>query len=765
MIICEKCGTKNIFDGATVCKKCLAPLHKDKKPERQDLPLEQSTTHSHSYKENRVKETSDLTGEAKKSDISEKKTASDDDTEFEIKEVESGSGSESMFLNSDGSSEESGLIRESSTDSEPDLITPEPIEKELTLYRDDELQVVMEETENGPAITLTDMSDNQTPPDLKPLVPTGESEKDEIPPELSEEELQMDKSEETNVTQKIIINPIVEKKPLADEYEKKPGGQELSKESPSPQGQRPDRRPSEEMPQPVSKTPEDNQANIESTAQDIEKKLTDKLPEPQTPPSISEPLAKQRGIAYVSGNTIKLTGGVKASVGDEITIGDKVIELKEKPPNKIPLYAGIGGGILFLFLLLIIFSSGKAPSKGQIVGILKNPESGELIVGATVKIKELGKSTRTNNAGFFIFDLIPPDIYTVEAQVPYPLEDEKSGLLSERISVIKNRTSAVSFSIPVYGIPVTDEFESREYSQPEMLQEIQTPPKAKYGFLKLKLSPSKAKAYLDGKYIGKGSQTFKVPAGKHKVTVKHNGYKNLTKKVNIKDDQMLSDSFKLTKERVARKAPEKTDEELATELEETGQYSQALTIYNKVLEKEDENIEALMGSARCYYAKGDKDNALSAYLKAARIAGDRKDKPTQLGALSGVLEINPNYLTARYTRGSIYLNQGEYYRAAKDFSKVIEIDPRHLNAHYKLGEAYFKSKNYPAAIQTYQQTQNLNFADTKPYAYMAEAYLAMGDTKNAKKYYKKFEKNADLATKNRFESDPEWQKVKQVLEK
>lgn len=765
MIICEKCGTKNVFNGATVCKKCLAPLHKDKKLEHQDSSSEQSSSHSHFYKENIVKETSDFAGEAKISDKSDKKTTIDEDTDFEINEVESDSGSGPMLFSSDGSPEESGLIRESSADSKDDLITPEPIEKELTLYRDDELQVVMEETEDGPAITLTDISESQTPSELKPLVPTGESEKDETPPELSKEELQMDKSEETNITQKIIINPIVEKKLLSDEHETKSMEQELSKELSFYKDRGPDRRPSEEMPQSVSKTPEDDQIDIDSLPQDRQKNLTDKLPEPQTIPGISEPLAKQRGVAYISGNTIKLTGGVKASAGDEITIGDKLVELKEKPPDKVRLYAGIGGGILFLFLLLIICSSGKTPNKGQIVGILKNQESGELIVGATVKIKELGKSTRTNNAGFFIFDLIPPDIYTVEAQVPSPFEDEKYGLLSERISVIKNHTSTVSFSIPEYGIPVSDEFELREYSQPETMQEIQAPQETKYGFLKLKLSPSKAQVYLDGEYIGKGSQTFKIPVGKHKVTVKHNGYKNLAKNVNIKDNQISSDSFKLAEEKVARKVLEKTDEELATELEEAGQYSQALTIYNKVLEKDDENIEALMGTARCYYAKGDKDNALSAYLKAAKIAGDRNDKPTQLGALSGVLEINPNYLTARYTRGSIYFNQGEYYRAAQDFSKVIEIDSRHLNAHYKLGEAYFKSQNYPAAIQTYQQTQNLNFADAKPFAYMAEAYLAMGDTKNAKKYYKEFEKNADLVTKNRFESDPEWQKVKQALEK
>lgn len=763
MIICDKCGTKNIFNGATVCKKCHAPLHK--KSESGDLSieqqkqvqhtLEQSDEHTQSDEKNKdlAQQTTKPTGQPVMAEESidskghtEMQKPSVDD-EFEIKEVESGSGP--MFINSKSSDEETGLIKETGTDSEQDLITPEPIEKELTLYRDDELQVVMENTEEGPAITLTDMAGNQVSSDLKPLVPTGEPETDKTPPEISKEELQMDKTEETSVTQKIIINPIVEKK--STEHEP-------PKETLTHQEQ------SQETSKSVKKAPEEIRKDIDST-KDIKKGITGELPKSQTQPGKTEPLAKPRGVAYISGNTIKLIGGIKAAPGDEISIGDKVVELKEKPINRIPLLAGIGGGILFLFLFLIIFGSGNGPNKGQIVGILKNPDNGELIVGATVTIKELGKSTRTNNAGFFIFDLIPADIYTVEAQVQYPFEDEEFGLLSERISVIRNRTSTVSFSIPEYGMPSANEIGSQDYSQPNTPEELQTPSLTKYGFMKLKLSPSKSKAYLDGKYIGKGSQTFKVPVGKHKVTVKYKGYKNLTKNVNIKYDQISSGSFKLKKQKTAQKASEKTAEEHATELEEAGQYSQALTKYNKILHKDEDNVEALMGSARCYSAKGDKDNALSAYLKAARIAGDQNDKPTQLGALSGVLEINPNYLTARYSRGSIYLNQGEYYRAAQDFSKVIEIDSRNLNAHYKLGEAYYKAQNYPAAIQIYQQTQNLNFADAKPYAYIAEAYLAMDDTKNAKKYYKKFEKNADLATKNRFESDPEWQKVKQAVEK
>jgi tetratricopeptide (TPR) repeat protein len=129
-----------------------------------------------------------------------------------------------------------------------------------------------------------------------------------------------------------------------------------------------------------------------------------------------------------------------------------------------------------------------------------------------------------------------------------------------------------------------------------------------------------------------------------------------------------------------------------------------------------------------------------------------------------LLNMNPNYLTARYSRGSILLDRGEYYKAAEDFSKVVELDHRNLNGYYKLGECYYKAGNYPAAIEAYQKIQELNFADVMPLVYITKSYVKMNDLKNAKKTYEKFEKSADLPTKSKLHSDTEWQQMKMKLE-
>jgi len=319
-------------------------------------------------------------------------------------------------------------------------------------------------------------------------------------------------------------------------------------------------------------------------------------------------------------------------------------------------------------------------------------------------------------------------------------------------------TSAVNLSIELPGPTQTPRV------SPDALQSdgLENQP---IGLLKLALTPRDTRVFLDGGLIGTGGQTFKITAGGHRLVLKANGHNDISQEIEIGENATKNYSFILEKKPSATAVQIRSPLDIATDLESAGKFNEALVKYQDICRKEPTNVEAFFGQARCYRAKGDSENALGSYLKAARIAGDKGDTQNQLQALSGVLEINPNYLTALYNRGSIYYNMGNYAQATQDFSKVIEIDSRHLNAHYKLAESYFKSQDFASALQTYEQTYNLNFTDPKPLAYMAETYLAMGDIKNTKKYHDKFEKAADAPTRSRFNSDPEWQRVKSAIGK
>ncbi|MCD6161816.1 MAG: carboxypeptidase regulatory-like domain-containing protein [candidate division Zixibacteria bacterium] len=734
MIICKKCGAENKLGESKFCKNCLAPLNPSSISKKAVKSAASSTSAS---------DKSTVNLNIDNENLSEPDRNIADDDGFEIKEVDFDDSSMGL-VSSDDEDNDALLIKDDKEETAAEKIDDDMIEinKDLTLYRDDEMQITMEHTEDGPAITLTDRSDINDTSEQTSLEAENETDDKDEPPVLSEQDLEIQSDEENSMTQKIIINPQLKDKTVKPQEAKESNSTDAAPST------------SEKISTPSK---HDLKTALAKTNKDtlIRKDKPDKLPDLK--PSR---LVQSHGVAYFDGNSITIPGGFKPSSGEIVNVGNKSFKLKEKQTNKLQLYAGIGGGVLFLFVMLIILFGGNSSGKGQIVGILQDPLTGKPVPNAMVTVKELGKTTQTSYAGFFTFNLVPTGNYTVEV-----MSEGVAILKQEGTYVIGDSTTTLSFALP------SDEQELIEpISASNTIGKTANKPASQlsnnYCFLKLKIVPPKnSKVYLDGKYIGKGSQTYKIPTGKHKVTVKNSKYKDYNYSINIPTNQIKSYTFKLKKAKSSKKQTKKSNEDIATELEEKGKYSEALTYYNKVISSDESNIEALMGQARCYKAKGDSKKSLSSYLKASKIAKAQNDDAAQLSALTGVLEINSNYLTARYNRGLIYLNQGENYRAAQDFSKVIEIDKRHLNAYYKLGEAYYKSKNYPAALEAYEDVQKLNFADAKPYAYIAQCYMRMDDKKNTKKNYKKFNKNANASTKSKFDSDSEWQKVKQMIGK
>jgi tetratricopeptide (TPR) repeat protein len=767
VVICENCGCENDHPETGFCKKCLAPLKTDK-----SNPPAQKPADSHSMSEPQYNEQASFSNQINFDDnesadqepvdtyasgISENENAADKpdfkadsdksqkESFFEIKEVPFDESTTGLSV-SEGAENDTSLIKNHTEDAgskRPDADDIQ-IEKNLTLYRDDELQITMEQTADGPEITFANRSELGNY--QKEQKQNQENTESNASPPPIDEEPAIDSTEEDRVTQKIIINPEIEK-PKKHESGKTAQDNQVPS---TPQHNLP------EKPLPKSQ-PETKAESLPSS------QATDRVDSPTGKSAISaesikmSPLAQSRGVAYVSGNSIQFSGGLKPQPGMEISIDNKIYDLKEKQSRNMLLYAGVGAAILVILIIFGVLLNSGAAGDGQIVGMLNYPHNEGPVKGAIITVKELNRSVETNYAGFFVFDQIPPDIYTVI------VNQEGVGILSEKMPVLNNKTSTLSFTLPS-AEEITEQQNGGRDTR--ALKQEPGPSIDRYGFMKLTLSPSKAAVYLDGKYIGKGSQTFKVPEGKHKVTAKYGSYKETTKNVSIAYDQIKSYTFQLQQiKRSAGKNRAKSNEELATELEEQGRYSEALKYYDKILAGDDNNIEALIGQARCHKAGGDSKQALASFLKASQVAKTKNDTPSQLSALTGVIEINPNYLTARYSRGLIYMDQGEHYRAAQDFAKVIEIDKRNLNAYYMLGEAYYRAQNYPAALEAYQNVQSLNFADVKPFAYMAMIYMKMDDRKNMKKCYEKFDESADMTTKIKFDSEPEWKEVKKKIGK
>jgi tetratricopeptide (TPR) repeat protein len=124
---------------------------------------------------------------------------------------------------------------------------------------------------------------------------------------------------------------------------------------------------------------------------------------------------------------------------------------------------------------------------------------------------------------------------------------------------------------------------------------------------------------------------------------------------------------------------------------ESGNYSSAIDIYNKVIEYYPDNAEAHFQKGRAYTEMNDYSSAIDEYTK--------------------TVQKNTGHFKAFINRGYIYNERKEYERAISDYKKGIELDPNSSFGYYNLGVAYFSSGNRDKAAESFRQAANLGDSD------------------------------------------------------
>lgn len=107
------------------------------------------------------------------------------------------------------------------------------------------------------------------------------------------------------------------------------------------------------------------------------------------------------------------------------------------------------------------------------------------------------------------------------------------------------------------------------------------------------------------------------------------------------------------------------------------------------------------------------------------------------------IEVDNNFYKAHYNLGNIYLNDGRPNMAIEEYKKVIKIKPEYAYAHYNLGCAYIKLGKYNKAkyeLLTATDYKN-NVADF--HYNLAYVYKKLNKAKQAKTYMEYYNKLTD----------------------
>jgi tetratricopeptide (TPR) repeat protein len=133
-------------------------------------------------------------------------------------------------------------------------------------------------------------------------------------------------------------------------------------------------------------------------------------------------------------------------------------------------------------------------------------------------------------------------------------------------------------------------------------------------------------------------------------------------------------------------------------------YANAISIYNKVIASNPNNVLAYRRRAYAYKMDGNYENAIADYTKAinldpkdsdsyhsrAIIYMETGDMQKSLNDFTNGINLDPKNACYYYDRSCVYEKKNDYDNAIADCNESIRINPRYANAYYMLGITYAK---------------------------------------------------------------------------
>jgi tetratricopeptide (TPR) repeat protein len=486
----------------------------------------------------------------------------------------------------------------------------------------------------------------------------------------------------------------------------------------------------------------------------------------KTKPRISKPTPEQvimsKGVAYIDGNTVRMTGGIKLHPGDQIKIGEKEFILKPRQRKRKPIYL-----VLFILLVSVVLISSlllKGKSSGRLIGIVLEEKSKTSLSNAEIQIKETGKKVRSNQLGFFMFDLVPSGSYTLQTDL------KGYQAVKDNVTITKNQSTTISILLsPQYLGELPDksseEIVASEKPAPENVASAGTGAEVRYGAVNVESNVSEPVVMVDDRMLGTGNKVYKnISTGKHSLRVTKEGYQDWTQKIEVKKGKTINLKINLSEaEEVAPQTPEDWLA-LAQSQMDAKDFTSAVNSYSQALSLNPKSSEALLGRGLVYDQLNDRTKAVQDLNKAAEYYANEKNYNQAITCYTHLLALNDRDIGSLDNRGGCYLQSGQYEKSLRDFEKTIELDKKFFSGYLHLGEAYYKSGNYEASLENYKKARKLNPESPKIYAGMAFTYFAKGEKSSAKKSFKKFEELSTYIDRERMKQDPEWRKLLQGIE-
>ncbi|MCI0596882.1 MAG: tetratricopeptide repeat protein, partial [candidate division Zixibacteria bacterium] len=284
--------------------------------------------------------------------------------------------------------------------------------------------------------------------------------------------------------------------------------------------------------------------------------------------------------------------------------------------------------------------------------------------------------------------------------------------------------------------------------------------------LTLSLEPPDAEAFLNGEPLGSGGIFKDLPAGRHTLSVKREGYQDWKNEVELKTGQA-------NRVRVAL-VPNKTVPSVSAQLERKGfedylnegQNYLAKNDYHKAAASLSEAVKIRPGSAaahtllgEAFWGNRDVKAGNTHFLKAARVYADQGSYPKAEELYLKVLEADPNLGSALMELGNLYVAMGNTEAARETFQLHTKNFGNSPDGHFALGKLEYQERRFKEASKAFEKALASSSKPAMIHGYLILSHIQANNKRKAQAAYDTFMKLATPSELATLKNHRDWSRV------
>jgi len=180
--------------------------------------------------------------------------------------------------------------------------------------------------------------------------------------------------------------------------------------------------------------------------------------------------------------------------------------------------------------------------------------------------------------------------------------------------------------------------------------------------------------------------------------------------------------------------------------------SAALSVYDQILQKEPNQIDALMKKSVLLDQQNKPDESLSVMEKAYQLAPfdvelsydlaykyAENNNPKAIALSDSLIKMDSigRHAEPYYFKGVYFSNTGNKSKAIQQFNLAIQHDYNFLDAHMEKGVIYYDQKNFAEALKSFQLVTTISPSYANAYYWIAKVQEAEGKKQEAKLNYQR----------------------------